>query len=81
MQELREKEDKIRCDKHEGIRAEAINVTLNDVYVMWKNLKKGLKDNTFQNYIYMYEQFVFDNLGQYKVLSLNGQMLEDFTIS
>lgn len=70
LQELREKEDKIQCDKYEGIKAEAINVSLNDIYLMWKNLKKGLKDNTFQNYIYMYEQFVFDKLGQYKILSL-----------
>lgn len=78
LQELREKEDKIQCDKYEGIRAEAINVTLNDVYVMWKNLKKGLKDNTFQNYIYMYEQFVFDNLGQYKILSLKRSDVRRF---
>ena len=78
LQELREKEDKIQCDKYEGIRAEAINVTLNDVYVMWKNLKKGLKDNTFQNYIYMYEQFVFDNLGQYKILFLKRSDVRRF---
>ena len=78
LQELREKEDKIQCDKYEGIRAEAINVTLNDVYVMWKKLKKLLKGNTFQNYIYMYEQFVFDNLGQYKILSLKRSDVRRF---
>lgn len=30
-------------------------------------LKKGLKDNTFQNYQHMYNQFVYPDFGQSKI--------------
>lgn len=67
LEELREKEDAIQRDKRDGIRAEAKNTTLNDIFDMWVLLKKGLKDNTFQNYQYMYNQFVYPDFGQSKV--------------
>lgn len=67
LEELREKELAIERDKSEGIRAEAKNVTVNDIFEMWTELKKGLKDNTFQNYRYMYNQFVYQSFGQSKV--------------
>ena len=59
LSELRMKEGEISRDKSDGIRTDARNVTVNDVYDLWRKLKKGLKDNTFQNYMYMYEQFVY----------------------
>ena len=49
LEELRKKEDAILRDKSDGIRTDAGNVTLNDVYELWVTQKKGLKDNTFQN--------------------------------
>ncbi|MGN1332315.1 MAG: integrase DNA-binding domain-containing protein [Lachnospiraceae bacterium] len=58
LEELREKEKVVLKDKSDGIKTNAQKVTLNDVYDLWVQLKKGLKDNTFQNYKYMYEQFV-----------------------
>jgi integrase len=70
IEELREKEQAILKDKSDGIRTEAQKVTVNDVYDLWVQLKKGLKDNTFQNYKYMYEQFVRDDLGQQKIITL-----------
>ena len=70
LEELREKEQAILKDKSDGIRTNAQNVTVNDVYDLWVQLKKGLKENTLQNYIYMYEQFVRDDLGRYKVVAL-----------
>jgi integrase len=70
LEELREKEQAILKDKSDGIRTDAQNVTVNDVYDLWVQLKKGLKENTFQNYIYMYEQFVRDDLGQHKIVTL-----------
>ena len=36
---------------------------------MWEQLKKGLKENTFQSYRYMYEQFVRDDIGQLKIVN------------
>lgn len=70
IEELREKEQAIFKDKSDGIRTDAQKVTVNDVYDLWVLLKKGLKENTFQNYIYMYEQFVKDDLGQQKIITL-----------
>ena len=67
LEELREKEAAIQRDKRDGIRAEAKNTTINDIFDMWVLLKKGLKDNTFQNYQYMYNQFVYPDFGQNKV--------------
>ena len=38
--------------------------TLNDMYELWKDLKRGLKNNTFENYKYMYETFVRNQIAQ-----------------
>ena len=61
---LRRKEDDISRNRLDGIRTDAAWVTINEIYYMWIKLKKGLKDNTLQNYIYMYEKFVEPNLGK-----------------
>ena len=53
LEELREKEKDIQLDSLEGIKAEARYVTLNDVFTLWAKGKRGLKDNTFQNYLYL----------------------------
>lgn len=67
LEELREKEAALLRDKSDGIRTDAKNVTLNDIFDMWVELKKRLKDNTFQNYQYMYNQFVYPDFGQSKI--------------
>lgn len=78
LEELREKEQAIQRDKSDGIRTDAKNVTLNDIYDMWIGLKKGLKDNTFQNYQYMYNQFVYPDFGQLKVAKMKRSDVRRF---
>ena len=78
LEELREKELAVLRDKSDGIRTDAQKVTLNDIFDLWKQLKKGLKENTFQNYIYMYEQFVRDDLGQHKIANLKRSDIRRF---
>ena len=78
LEELREKEQKVLRDKSDGIKTNAQNVTLNDIYDLWVNIKRGLKDNTFQNYIYMYEQFVRDYLGTIKITKLKRSDIRRF---
>ena len=78
LEELREKEQTVLKDKSDGIRTDAQKVTLNDVYDLWVQLKKGLKDNTFQNYKYMYEQFVRDDIGQHKITTLKRSDIRRF---
>lgn len=70
LEELREKEQAVLKDKSDGIRTDVQKITVNDIYDLWVQLKKGLKENTFQNYIYMYEQFVRDDLGTHKIATL-----------
>ena len=40
------------------------------MYECWKQLKRGLRDNTFQNYQFMYNQYVFPRFGRRKISSL-----------
>ena len=78
LEELREKEAALLRDKSNGIRTDAANVTLNDIYDMWAELKKGLKDNTFQNYQYMYNQFVYPDFGKLKVTKIKRSDVRRF---
>lgn len=78
LEELREKEQEIFKNKSDGIRIDAKNVTLNDVYGLWVQLKKGLKENTFQNYLYMYEQFAKDDIGKQKIVTLKRSDIRRF---
>ena len=56
LEELREKENDVLRDAFDGIQTEKSNLTINDLYDRWKQLKKGLQENTFNNYQYMYNQ-------------------------
>lgn len=67
LDELREKENDVLRDVLNGIKVEKSNLTINDLYERWKQLKRGLQDNTFQNYKYMYEQFVKPDFGESKI--------------
>lgn len=67
LEGLREKEEKIRHDLRDGIRTGESNITLNDVFEMWKEDKVGLKQTTRGNYIYMYEHFVKNTFGKRKL--------------
>ena len=78
LDELRYKEEQIEKDKKDGIKAEARYTTLNDIYELWKDLKRGLKNNTFENYKYMYETFVRQQLGSKTVSSLKKSDIKRF---
>lgn len=78
LEELRKKEELINRDVSDGIRADVQNITLNDLYDLWKHLKRGLKDNTFQNYCYMYEQFVAGDIGKLRIQKLKRSDVKRF---
>ena len=78
LQELREKEEQLTQAKYDGIKVEASKTTLNDIYGLWVTLKRGLKDNTFQNYQYMYEAFVKADFGKYKVTEIKKSDVRRF---
>lgn len=70
LDELREKEIDVLRDALDGIRVDKNNITINDLYNRWVQLKKGLKQNTFQNYKYLYKQFVEQGFGKTRIVDL-----------
>ncbi len=78
LEELREKEEEIRKDVSDGIRVDSQNVTVNDLFNLWKNLKRGLKGNTYQNYCYMYTQFVAEDIGKMPVRKVKRSDVKRF---
>ena len=63
LNELRIEESKILKDTLDGITT-GCKLTLNDMYERWRLLKRGLKENTFRNYQYMYDTFVKPKFGK-----------------
>jgi len=78
LEELREKEIEVLRDVLDGIRSDKKDLTINDLYNLWEQLKKGLKDNTFQNYKYMYTQYVEPDFGHTKIVDLKRTDIRAF---
>ena len=78
LEELREKEAAIEKDKLDGIKAEARYITLNEMFDLWCQLKRGLKNNTFENYKYMYNTFVRSNFGKQRITALKKSDMKRF---
>ena len=70
LDELREMENDLAADKRDGIKTDVKGLTVNDCFNLWKELKRGIKDSTFKNYIYMYEMFVMPTFGKKKVVTV-----------
>ena len=70
LQELREQEKQVEKDKYDGIKTEAGYVTVNDLYELWKQIKRGLKDSTYENYTYMYDTFAAQDIGKMRISTL-----------
>lgn len=78
LAELREKELNVLRDVLDGIRPENCKLTINDLYEAWVRLKRGLKDNTFQNYQYLYRQYVQPIFGLSKIVDLKRSDVRAF---
>lgn len=78
LEELREKEIDVLRDALDGIRVDKKDITINDLYYRWIQLKKGLKHNTFQNYKYMYTQFVEPDFGKMHITDLKRSDVRAF---
>lgn len=78
LEELRKKEEEILQDQHDGMKVEARQMTLNDMFELWCDLKRGLKDNTFQNYKYMYNMFVRPQIGRMKIVAIKKLDIKRF---
>lgn len=80
LEELRDKENDILKDILNGKRVVDKKLTINDFYDRWVQLKRGLKENTFQNYQYMYTQYVQKGFGYTKIHLLKKSDIRAFYI-
>ena len=80
LEELREKEAQIANDQFIGIKADARNVTINEMFDLWCQIKRGLKNNTFENYKYMYNLFARPNFGKSRISTLKKSDVKRFYI-
>lgn len=78
LEELRQKEEQIIIDQHDGIRTDKKLTTVNEMFDMWCELKRGIKDNTFQNYKYMYNQFVRPGFGKMRIAAVKKTDVKRF---
>ena len=78
LEELREKEKEVDRDISDGIKAEKRNTTINELFDLWCHIKRGLKDNTFQNYKYMYNTFVRPKFGKLKISQVKKSDVKRF---
>ncbi len=76
LEVLREREREL--DQSEDIKYEAKFVTINDMFNLWKDLKRGLKNNTFENYKYMYETFVAPTFGKERIAQVKKSDVKRF---
>lgn len=78
LEELRKKETELNHDFVDGIAPEAKYLTVNNLFDQWCELKRGLKDTTFQNYKYMYNTFVRPNFGEKRVAQIKKSDVKRF---
>ena len=78
LDELRRKEIELTVDKFDGIRSDKQHTTVNDMFELWCELKRGLKDNTFQNYKYMYNTFVRNVFGKQRIVQVKKSDVKKF---
>lgn len=67
LEGLRRKETEVELCRAEYLRPDADSVSLNNCADSWFGTKRGLKDNTAQNYKYMYDQFVRPDFGRLRI--------------
>ncbi len=78
LEALREKEAMVAADVRDGIKTETRMVTINEAFDMWCDLKRGIKDNTFQNYKYMYNLFVRPAFGKTRLTQVKKSDVRRF---
>lgn len=78
LEELREKEKKLCVDLYDGVRTDGATLSVNDMFDRWCELKRGLKDNTFSNYKYMYNTYVRKSFGKVRIKDVKKSDVKRF---
>lgn len=79
LEGLREKEEQIISRKEEqNKKYNQYRTTLNDIFELWKELKRGIRTNTFQNYCYLYEHYIQDSIGRRYISTIKKSDVKRF---
>ena len=78
LEALREKETSLDSEGRRKWNANPYSTTINNVYIVWKELKRGVRDNTFRNYCYMYETYVKNAIGEQYITSIKKSDVKRF---
>lgn len=78
LDELRELEKLVIVDEHDGVKTDVKSITVNEMFKMWCQLKRGIKDSTMKNYIYMYEMFVMPSFGKNRITQVRKSDIRKF---
>lgn len=78
LDELRRLEKQIQRDRDDGIREDMSYATINQIFELWKETKRGLRDRTKTSYIYFYDLFVRPNFGQKRIQSVKRSDVRAF---
>lgn len=76
LDELRIKEKAIDRDLEDGIKSD--NITIDQLYHIWIQGKKGLKESSYENYVFMYNHYIKPELGNRKVKDIKKSHLRAF---
>ena len=78
LAELRQREEEISRLRFKGVNLDKANVSLDDLFDLWRENKKGIKKNTFSNYIYMYKRYVYGKFGKNKIRDMSRSDIKRF---
>ena len=78
LEKLREKEEEVRDNQRNNIKTNVSRVTLNDMFELYMSGKTELKPSTRTNYIYMYNNYIKDELGSRKITSIKYSDIKRF---
>ena len=78
LDELRRLEKQIQRDRDDGIREDMSYATINQIFELWKETKRGLRDRTKTSYIYFYDLFIRPNFGQKRIQSVKRSDVRSF---
>lgn len=70
LDELRIKEDNLGSVRTLKKGLQPYATSIDDIFHLWRELKRGLRVNTMNNYCYLYETFVKDSIGDLHIESV-----------
>lgn len=78
LEELREKELDVLRDVLNGIEVEASSMTLDDLFSRWAQIKRGIKESTFNKYKHDYNRYIKPTLGGRIISKLKSSDIRAF---